>query len=430
MCDSCTAASQGDDKTAPVRVRGSHSVVGAPRGEAPSSLLLSCLTVKSMSHSFDPRSIGGEAAGAGGAPTQSDRALFASGEPQREHVADDGGVPPRGDTRGDTRRDTAPRTSGTSTATASDREAALLELVARLRLVPFALARQVVVPGLSRRVFGRLVSRLVQRGLLSSWVEPTAASGSPRWLLATSRGRAAGLDLAIASAEGTVAERLASTMLPSERSRPLELAPRVAPPFLRHQKETATLLVRIAEAYGAVWYSAWDRPLPQGGAPFSLPQPDGVLVLPGAAGPELVFLEHDRGMESPAHFVRAKAERYAQLAVRPDLCQRLFAFPTFRLAVTVENFRLHRLPLERLTLLERLLRQAGASREARLTLAGWANWWPAGAVWCRADDPFQPIERNAAALQDPSLRHTLLCPALRPGDGCACRAHLEPPSEL
>lgn len=387
-----------------------------------------------MSHSFDPRSIGREAAGAGGAPTQSDRALFASGEPQREHVPDDSGVPPRGDspgdTRGDTRGDTAPRASGTSTATASDREASLLELVARLRLVPFSLAHQVVAPGRSRRVLGRLVSRLVQRRLLSSWVEPTAANGSPRWLLATSRGRAAGLDLAIGRAEGTVAERLASTMLPSERSRPLELAPRVAPPFLRHQKETATLLVRIAEAHDAIWYSAWDRPLPQGGTPFPLPQPDGVLVLPGAAGPELVFLEHDRGMESPAHFVRAKAERYGQLAVRPDLCQRLFAFPTFRLAVTVENFRLHRLPLERLALLARLLRQAGASREARLTLAGWANWWPAGAVWCRADDPFQPIERNAAALQDPSLRHTLLCPALRPGAGCACRAHLEPPSEL
>lgn len=383
-----------------------------------------------MSHSFEPRSIGEEAAGAGSAPTQSDRALSASHEPQPDHVPDDAAVPPRGDTPGDTRGDTVLRTSESSAASAADREASLLELVARLRLVPFPLARQVVVPGLSRRVFGRLVSRLVRRGSVSVWVEPTDASGSPRWLLATGRGRTAGLELVLARAEGTVAERLSSTMLPSERTRPLELVPRVVPPFLSHQKETVTLLVRIAEAYGACWYSAWDRPLPQGRAPFPLPQPDGVLVLPGASGPELVFLEHDRGMESPAHFIRAKAERYAQLAVRPELCQRLFGFPTFRLAVTVENFRLHRLPLERLALLARLLRQAGASREAKLTLAGWANWWPAGAVWCRADDPFQPIERNAAALQDPSLRHTLLCPALRPGDGCACRAHLEPPSEL
>ncbi len=383
-----------------------------------------------MSRSFEPRSIGEEAAGAGSAPTHSDRALSASHEPQPDHVPDDAAVPPRGDTPGDTRGDTVPRTSESSAPSAADREACLLELVARLRLVPFPLARQVVVPGLSRRVFGRLVSRLVQRGSVSVWVEPTDASGSPRWLLATGRGRMVGLELVLARAEGTVAERLSSTMLPSERTRPLELVPRVVPPFLRHQKETATLLVRIAVAYGASWYSAWDRPLPQGGAPFPLPQPDGVLVLPGASGPELVFLEHDRGMESPAHFSRAKAERYAQLAVRPELCQRLFGFPTFRLAVTVENFRLHRLPLERLALLARLLRHAGASREAKLSLAGWANWWPAGAVWCRADDPFQPIERNAAALQDPSLRHTLLCPALRPGDGCACRAHLEPPSEL
>jgi len=383
-----------------------------------------------MSHSFDARSNAREAACAGGAPTQGDRAPVGWREPQSDDVPGDLPVPPRGDTPGDTRGDSAPHDARSSDSPAPRREDALLELVARLRLVPFPLAHQVVVPGRSRRVLGRLVSRLVRRGSLSVWVEPTDAGGSPRWLLATSRGRAVGLDLALARVEGTAAERLASTMLPSERTRPLELEPRVVPPFLRHQKETATLLVRIAAAHGAIWYSAWDRPLPRGDAPFPLPQPDGVLVLPGASDSELVFLEHDRGMESPAHFVRAKADRYAQLAVRPELCQHLFGFPTFRLAVTVENFRLHRLPLERLALLARLLRQAGAGREARLSLAGWANAWPAGAVWCRADDPFLPIARPAAELQEPSLRHTLLCPALRPGEPCACRAHLEPPTVL
>ncbi|HMM36103.1 MAG TPA: replication-relaxation family protein, partial [Thermoanaerobaculia bacterium] len=208
------------------------------------------------------------------------------------------------------------------------------------------------------------------------------------------------------------------------------LAPRITPPFLGHQRETATLLVRLAQAHGALWSSAWDRPLPPGTAPLPLPQPDGVLVLPGAAGPELVFLEHDRGMESPAHFTRAKADRYAELAVRPELCQRLFGFSTFRLAVTVANVRLHRLPLERLGLLARLLCASGVARESRLALAGWVNAWPAGTVWCRADDPFVPKTRPAIEVQDQDLRHTLLCPALRPGEPCACRAHLDPPATL
>lgn len=383
-----------------------------------------------MSHSFDPRSITDTTARTGGAPAQGDRAQVRAPEGLPERLSGDSGVPPMGDTPGDSPRHTRGDTLTRGEVIANGRERFLLELVARLRVVPFQLALQVVAPGRSRRVLGRIVSRLVRRGQLAVWVEQTEASGSPRWLLATRAGRTAGLDLLQAAVEGTSAETIVSTMLPSERTRPLELSPRVVPPFLRHQKETATLLVRLAEANAAPWFSAWERPLPQGGSPFPLPQPDGVLVLPGALGPELVFLEHDRGMESPSHFARAKAERYAQLAVRPELCKRLFGFSTFRLAVTVENYRLHRRPLERLTLLARLLRQAGASREAKLTLAGWANWWPAGTVWCRADDPLQLTERNAAALQDPSLRHTLLCPALRPGDECACRAHLEPPSEL
>ena len=358
-------------------------------------------------------------------PTQSDRALEVVREPHPEHVPGAPAVPTRrdspGDTLGDTRGDTTLPKGDATEPSARRRERALLELVARLRLVPFQLAQQVVAPTRSRRVLGRIVSRLVRHGSLAVWVEPTEASGSPRWLTATGAGRTVGLDLVLAQAEGTVAERLVSTMLPSERTRPLSLAPRIPPPFLGHQRETATLLVRLAKANGALWYSAWERPFPHGGAPIALPQPDGVLVLPGPSGPELVFLEHDRGMESPAHFARAKAERYAELAVRPELCQRLFGFSTFRLAVTVENCRLHRLPLERLCLLARLLREAGVARESLLALAGWVNWWPSGTVWCRADDPFVPA-RLRPVDQDSGLRHTLLCAAATPGMPCACRA--------
>ncbi|MBK9372755.1 MAG: replication-relaxation family protein [Holophagales bacterium] len=306
------------------------------------------------------------------------------------------------------------------------REHAVLELITRLRLVPLVLVHDALFKDVSRQVVGRFVNRMVDRGWLQTWSEPTERGGNPTWIYATAAGRTAGLGLVLGAAEGTPFQQLVATMLPSARTRPLELAPRIAPAFLRHQRETATLLVRLAAAHGAFWYSAWDRPLPQGGAPAQLPQPDGVLVLPGASGPELVFLEHDRGMESPAHFARAKAARYAELAVRPELCQRLLGFPTFRLAVTVENARLHRHPLERLGLLSRLLREAGAAREAVLSLAGWANAWPGGAVWCRAEDPFLPASRPAVELQEPALCHTLPCPPSGRGEPCACSAQRDP----
>jgi hypothetical protein len=94
--------------------------------------------------------------------------------------------------------------------------------------------------------------------------------------------------------------------------------------------------------------------------------------------------------------------------------------------VTVENARLHRHPLERLGLLSRLLREAGAAREAVLSLAGWANAWPAGAVWCRAEDPFLPASRPAVELQEPTLCHTLPCPPSGRGEPCACSAQGSP----
>ncbi len=308
----------------------------------------------------------------------------------------------------------------------SPRERAVLELVTRLRLVPLGLVHESLFAGVSRQITGRFVRRMERRGWLRTWNEPREFGGRPTWLYSTAAGRKAGLEIVSDASRGTCTKQVVSAMMPSARTRPLELRPRLAPSFLRHQQETATLLVHLAKAHGAIWYSAWDRPLPQKAAPGPLPQPDGVLILPGSAGPELIFLEHDRGMESPAHFIQAKAERYAELAVRPELLMRLMGFATFRLAITVENYRLHRKPLERLILLARLLRNVGADREAFLTLAGWANAWPAGTVWCRADDPFVVRPRPAAGVQDPSLRHTLLCPAIRLGTVCACRARTEP----
>lgn len=400
---------------------------GTPRREAIYPVLFSCLPVKTMALSSSSPNSAEETSRAGRAPERRDRAQDAASEPQPDAtLAAERGAPTRNRVRSSP-RESASRAAGQDrTVPASLRERAVLELVTRLRLVPLALVQDALFRDVSRQVFGRFVHRMVDRGWLQTWSEPTERGGNPTWIYPTAAGRTAGLGLVLGAAEGTSSQQLIETMLPSARTRPLELAPRIAPAFLRHQRETATLLVRLAAAHGALWYSAWDRPLPQGGASAQLPQPDGVLVLPGASGPEVVFLEHDRGMESPAHFARAKAARYAELAVRPELCQRILGFPTFRLAVTVENARLHRRPLERLGLLSRLLREAGAAREAVLSLAGWANSWPAGAVWCRAEDPFLPAARPAFELQEPALCHTLACPPSGRGEPCACSAQRDP----
>jgi hypothetical protein len=378
-----------------------------------------------MSLSHATQISGSPAADDDDAPTQRDRALETGPGSQAEAAPDGTPAAPKRNRVRNTLRNTSRDADGTvdedRVPLISPRERAVLELVARLRLIPLGLVHRTLFSDVSRQVVGRLVGRMTRRGWLRTWAEPTVSGGNPRWLVPTAAGRTAGLGTALGTAVGTPAEQLVSTMLPSARTRPLELTPRVVPSFLRHQQEVATLLVRLAQAHGALWYSAWDRPLPQAGTPIALPQPDGVLVVPGAAGPEVVFLEHDRGMESPTHFARAKAERYAELAVRPELCQRLFGFPTFQLAVTVEDFRFHRMPLERLGRLARLLVDAGAARESRLALAGWVYDSPSGAVWCKADNPFVPRPRPAAEAQHLDLRHTVLCPALRPGTGCACR---------
>lgn len=365
-----------------------------------------------MSYSQAVQNSASPAADGNDAPTQRDRVLETGSGRQAEAAPDVETAAPTRNTVRNTLRNTSRDADGAvdedRAPLISPRERAVLELVARLRLIPLGLVHRTLFSGVSRQVVGRLVGRMTRRGWLRTWAEPTASGGNPRWLVPTSAGRSAGLGMVLGAAVGTPAEQLVSTMLPSARTRPLELTPRVVPPFLRHQQEVATLLVRLAQARGALWYSAWDRPLPQAGAPIALPQPDGVLILPGATGPELVFLEHDRGMESPAHFSRAKAERYAELAVRPELCQRLFGFPSFRLAVTAEDFRFHRMPLERLGRLARLLVDAGVARESRLALAGWVHDCPSGAVWCKADDPFVPRPRPAIEVQDVDLRHPLL----------------------
>jgi len=173
-------------------------------------------------------------------------------------------------------------------------------------------------------------------------------------------------------------------MSPQRPRQLLSLDPGDAPAFLAHQRECNDLVVAL-ETRGAapvIWASTWDRPFPNRAGELSFPQPDAVIVFATGSGARLVFLEHDRGMESLAHFRSAKVERYAELFVRPDLCEELLGFRTFEVWVSILDARFRR-PLRRLTALVKTALQGGAEELMSFTLAGWLCHEPGGAIWFR-----------------------------------------------
>lgn len=352
---------------------------------------------------------------------ESDQPVRASARRRSDAVLEDEGA---ASTR-NTRRSTARSTDGDSARgprTLRDR-AALLAIV-RLRLVPLALLRGELFSGVTRQIAGRVVSRLIQDGFVTTWVESRERGGRPRWVLPTERGLRYALLALEAEADGTSYDRLLGAMLPASQRSPLRLESRVTPPFLAHQRETAALLLRLGTGTGArpLWMSAWDRPFAGTGGGIHLPQPDGVLLFAGQP-PELVLLEHDRGQESLVHFRAAKVERYADLAVRPELCETLLGVRSFRVLVTVTDPRGRR-PLRRLRALAATIVAGGAEDLFLLAPAGWAWSFPGGQVFCRPDDPLISGDLRPAR-HEPGLRHRLLCPALRPGD-CATPAPVDP----
>lgn len=322
-------------------------------------------------------------------------------------------------------RSTARSTDGDSARgprTLRDR-AALLAIV-RLRLLPFSLLHGELFPDVTRQIAGRVVSRLIKDGFVTTWVEPRERGGRPRWVLPTEGGLRYALPALEAEADGTAYERLLDAMLPASQRSPLRLESGVTPPFLAHQRETAALLLALGAGTGPLplWMSAWDRPFAGTGGGIHLPQPDGVLLFAGQP-PELVLLEHDRGQESLVHFRAAKVERYAELAVRPDLREKLLGVARFRVLVTVTDPRGRR-PLRRLRALAATIVAGGAENLFLLAPAGWAWSFPGGEVFCRPDDPLIGGDLRPAR-HEPGLRHRLLCPALRPGD-CARPAPADP----
>lgn len=261
-----------------------------------------------------------------------------------------------------------------------------------------------IFPQLSPQRVGQRMQALAADGWLHVWEDASRIGGRPRYALPTARALALAHETLLASSVGTPTERIAALLFRARPRRALVLAPRVTPAFLAHQRECNDLLIAYAGIPGArlLWSTSLDRPLPLSASGLALPQPDYLLVLSIGGIPTLIFGEHDRGHESLAHFRRTKAERYAALAARPEVTQKLFGFSQFMVWVTVLDARAGT-PLRRLGMLVQIARDAAASDVMAFTLAGWAAASPTAAIWF-CDGALPETAHLAKARAHPALR--------------------------
>lgn len=281
-----------------------------------------------------------------------------------------------------------------------ERNRTLVLAVVRHRLLSLEQLARSHFPGQAHQVIGRRVGRLVADGWLETWDQPVPLGGRPRFVLPTARALRFAYHALEADARGTVAETLLRTMRPARPPKPLALEPGATPPFFQHQKETNDLALAIAHRSGlsVTWSSTWERPLPVEAGGITLPQPDAVFLIEAPAGPRVILLEHDRGMEPVRHFYQTKTARYADLLARPELCTQLFGTTTVEIWVSVLDAR-ERRPLHRLTQLLATAEREHLASHMRFTLGGWLNAFPDKAVFFPRGSA--PLSEDVAAASHP-----------------------------
>jgi hypothetical protein len=268
-----------------------------------------------------------------------------------------------------------------------ERDRKTLLAIARYRVLPFRHLRELVFPNLNASVITRRMKALHAEGFVESWEERLSRGGHPRYALLSRKGLTWAMETLRAETAGQPHEQLVAFMLGPRVKTPLVLAPRTAPPFLPHQIETNRIAAALAAdpALGVTWVSTWHRPFPNAVGRITLPQPDAVFVATVRGAPHLVFLEHDRGQESPASFAERKTQRY-QLLLDLGVARELFGVDTFTVLVTVLDAQ-HRRPLERLRTLQEI---SAAAPMMRFTLAGWAHAFRSRAPWVAPGAPLTP----------------------------------------
>lgn len=276
------------------------------------------------------------------------------------------------------------------------RNRTLVLAVVRHRFLSLEQLERSLFPGQAHQVIGRRVGRLVADGWLQTWDQPVPIGGRPRFVLPTARALRFAYHALEADARGTAAETLLRTMRPARPPKPLALEPGATPPFFQHQRETNDLALAVAHRSGlsVTWSSTWERPLPVEAGGITLPQPDAVFLIETPAGPLVILLEHDRGMEPVRHFHQTKTARYADLLARPELCAQLFGTRALEIWVSVLDAR-ERRPLHRLTQLLATAEREHLASNMRFTLGGWLNAVPDKAVFFPRGSA--PLSDNVAA---------------------------------
>lgn len=319
---------------------------------------------------------GHEANGARRAP--SDRATSSGAAPRPDAILNGRELSStRKEPRKDPRKGIRPDPGSLSPA---DRE--LIQSLVRLRFLSYPQIERRHFPERSLQAVGQRVKRLAATGWVTTWKRPVKAGGRPRFVLPTAEAFRWAFSEIRQRASGSPLEKLIGFMLPQRPRQALTLDPVNEPPFVAHQTECNELVLALETRGPAkiLWASTWERPFPNQVRGLAMPQPDAVLVLESEGGPRLVFLEHDRGMESLVHFRSAKVERYAELSVWPDVCEELLGWRTFEVWVSVLDRRFHR-PLARLAALSRVATLAGAEELMRFALAGRMHESPGGQIW-------------------------------------------------
>jgi len=219
----------------------------------------------------------------------------------------------------------------------------------------------------------RRLGQLDRQGWLSRWYDPIPAGGHPGYACLTPKGWQATLTAIRQEAEGQPWERLVSLMLPASAQRRFSFTPKIVPPFLAHQREINHLLISWLQTPNTSvrWASSWDRPFPTAHRRVALPQPDYILVIERKGELVVVCGEHDRAQESLDHFKQAKVDRYALLALAPEIRQQLFGITRFEVWVTVCD-PVRKNPERRLEKLRMLANGAGLESVMKFALAGTA----------------------------------------------------------
>ena len=282
----------------------------------------------------------------------------------------------------------------------SERDAAVLRAVVRLRLLTYEQLHRIAFADTDRSIARRRVRKLAEGGWLTTWEAPARHGGHERYAHPTAQAIRAILPTLVPDAPWRA---LIERMVPRSQRRPLELADH-APKWLAHQREVNHLLASIMTApeRRVLWASSWDCPFPSKLGMFTLPQPDYVLVEEVAGVPRLVFGEHDRGSEPVERFSARKIALYGALASFPDVCEEFFGLRSFRVHISVID-PLRRAPVARLRALMESARRSEHPDLFHFTLGGWLFASPGAPIWYVPDAA--PLSDSVASKQHAPALH-------------------------